>query len=151
MMTRQPYVAFLLPILMACAEEGPASPVPNLEPPAGSVRFGIFEGKVPCSGCERVKMRLTLHRDELDDAPTAYVLERIEVGQGNDRLISRGTWAATAGPPTAPCATVVALDGGPDDFSRYLLLGTNLLLVLDQDLEPRVGNEVHSFTLSRTD
>jgi hypothetical protein len=149
-MTRTPYFAYLLPVLMACAEEAPASPVPNLEPPAGSVRFGIFEGKVPCSGCERIKMRLTLHRDERDDSPTVYVLERIEVGHGNERLISRGTWTTAEGSPTAPCATVVTLDGSPDAFRRYLLLGTNLLLMLDQNLEPLVGNDVHSFTLSRT-
>jgi hypothetical protein len=149
-MARQPYFLLLLPALVACAEGGSESPVPNLEPPAGSARFGIFEGKVPCSGCERIKMRLTLHRDEGDDSPTAYVLERIEVGRGNERLISRGTWTSAAGSPTAPCATVVALDGSPDAFSRYLLLGTNLLLMLDQNLEPLVGNDVHSFTLSRT-
>jgi hypothetical protein len=94
---------------------------------------------------------LTLHRSAQDDSPSAYLLERVEVGHGNDRLITRGTWTTGADTPAGSCNPVVQLDGSPDDFTRYLAVGANLLLMLDATLAPRVGNAVHSFTLSRTE
>jgi hypothetical protein len=47
---------------------------------------------------------------------------------------------------------IVVLDEQtPEEFRRFLSVGDNLLLLLDAQLEPRVGNEQHSFTLSRTE
>jgi hypothetical protein len=38
----------------------------------------------------------------------------------------------------------------PADFSTYLPVGGDILLFLNPDLYPRVGDASHSFTLSRT-
>jgi hypothetical protein len=120
-------------------------------PPPGSTLYGTFEGKVPCADCERTKMALTLHRDADDLTPTSYLLERIFVGEGDDRWVNEGRWENTAGIPGAEDAVVCHLvDGSPPEVSNYLAIGDNLLLLLDENLEPKVGNAMHSFTLSRT-
>lgn len=48
-----------------------------------------------------------------------------------------------------PQATVATLAGS--EFTHYQRVGENLLLILDGNLEPRVGNAAQSFTLSRTE
>jgi hypothetical protein len=128
------------------------SPPPDRRPPPGSRMHGVFEAKVPCADCQLVKVRLTLHRDIADGLPTTYVLERIYVGKGNDRHTTRGQWSEATGARVDPEGFIVALDDAtPDEFRRFLAVGDDLLLMLDAELEPRVGDNVHSFTLSRTD
>lgn len=119
-------------------------------PPPGSAQFGIFEGRVPCADCERLKLRLTLHKNAQDETPTTYVLERIYVGSGDTRHVTDGRWSVDVA--TGPDAVVYQLDGAtPVEFSRFLPVGHDLLLLLDDNGEPRVGNASHSFTLSRTE
>lgn len=143
---------FFLTAAAACGDaDPPGAPPPDLRPPLGSTRYGIFEGKVPCDGCEKIKTRLTLHRSAQDNRPTTYVLERVSVGIGNERLIDTGAWTTSSGSRVDPNSTVAMLDGGPEGFANYMMVGPNLLLMLDGRREPRVGNAVYSFTLSRTD
>lgn len=107
---------------------------------------------MPCSDCQLIKVRLTLHRSAQDGSPTDYVLERIYVGKGNDRHTTRGTWTESSGARVDPEGKLVELDANsPEDFGRLLALGENLMLILDAELEPRVGDAAHSFTLSRTE
>jgi NlpE N-terminal domain len=135
----------------ACGGDPLGEPPPDRTPPPGSQQLGVFEGKVPCAECERTKVRLTLHHDAVSGAPTAYVLERIDVGHGNDRQIFRGTWATTVGSAADPNSTIVTLSNEPAELTHFQQVGQTLLLVLDDTLEPRVGNSVHSFTLSKTE
>lgn len=54
------------------------------------------------------------------------------------------------GRPLNPDAVVYRLGGdAPDEFRNWLALGEDLLLLLDSDLRPRLGDASHSFTLSR--
>lgn len=139
-------------LFISACDQDPEVAVPDRSPPEGSVMYGAYEGKIPCTECERVKVRLTLHRDADDNSATTYVLERIFVGDGNDRLVTQGEWTEEVGAPVDPDGTVVLLDTQtPDDFRRYLAVGDDLLLLLDSQLEPLVGNSQHSFTLSRTE
>jgi NlpE-like protein len=119
--------------------------------PAGSARYGAFEGKVPCQEpCQKIKVALTLHQDARDQSPTRYLLERVYGGQGNDRHVSQGAWNRAASPRFG-AGSLVHLDGdSPEEFRHYLAVGENLLLILDKDGEPKVGNAAYSFTLSRT-
>jgi hypothetical protein len=138
---------------IACATDGtepPADPA-RLQPPAGSYRYGVFEGRVPCDDCERIKVGLALHRNESDGSPSGYYLERIYVGKGNERYPSTGTWTTTLGTSWDPNAVVIQLDASaPPEFSTYQEVGGKILLFLDPALELRVGTAGHSFTLSRT-
>lgn len=134
-----------------CTQETPPPPLPPVTPPAGSELYGVFEGKTPCEDCERVKLWLVLHRSLQDQSPTRYILGRIYVGRGNERHITEGRWTSSTGTPTDADAVVYRLDAAsPDELSRYLPIGPNILLVLDPNLEPRVGDASHSFALSRT-
>jgi hypothetical protein len=124
----------------------------TLQATAGSTPYGVFEGRIPCNGaCERIKVRLTLFRNPADNAPTDYMLERIYVGRGNDRLMSRGRWQVLDVPIPDRYGVAYRLDEeAPADFSTYLPVGSDILLLLNPDMRPRVGDASHSFTLSRT-
>jgi hypothetical protein len=128
-----------------------AEPIPTLEARSDSQPYGVFEGRIPCGDCERIKVRLTLHRNPANNAATEYLLERIYVGKGNDRETTRGTWKTVDAPLPDRYGVAYRLDQtSPVDFSFYMPVGANLLLFLNEDLQPRVGDASHSFTLSRT-
>lgn len=125
--------------------------VPELEVREDSQPYGVFEGRIPCGDCERVKVRLTLHRNPANNAPTEYLLERIQVGKGNDRLVARGRWQVVDVPIPDRYGVAYRLDEeAPPDFGIYLPVGNDILLFLNPDMRPRVGDASHSFTLSRT-
>jgi|tagenome__1003787_1003787.scaffolds.fasta_scaffold19673039_2 hypothetical protein len=118
-------------------------------PPPGDELFGNFAGRIPCDKCDKIKITLSLFQRR--GSPTTYQLER--VGEdGNARITTRGTWTRTVGAPADLNAAVVRLDDQtPRRFSRYLVFGGNLLLMLDQHDELLVGNGAWNYTLSRVD
>jgi NlpE N-terminal domain len=144
----------LLGSLLACAPsvtpfvEDP-SVLPGRHPAAGEALFGNFAGRIPCAACDRIKIMLSLFERPEDHAPTTYQLER--VGEdGNARITTRGHWTKTVGAPIDPNAVVARLDeNSPLPFARYMVVGNNLLLMLDQNDELLVGNGAWSYTLSR--
>jgi hypothetical protein len=137
-------VYFALP-----AGDGVSAP-PTLEESDTSQVYGVFEGRVPCYDCERIKVRLTLLRNPATHAPTEYMLERIYVGKGNDRTTTRGRWSVLDVPMPDRYGVAYRLDEeSPPDFSLYLPVG-DLLLFLNPDMRPRVGDASGSFTLSKT-
>jgi hypothetical protein len=92
-----------------------------------------------------------LFRNPKTLGPTDYMLERIYVGQGNDRTTTRGRWQVLeTGVPDRWGAAYRLDDETPPDFATYLPIGSDVLLFLRPDLQPRVGNASFSFTLSRT-
>jgi hypothetical protein len=124
--------------------------LPTLQAGATSEPVSVFEGRVPCGDyCERIKVRLTLHRNPATNAPAEYVLERIYVGRGNDRTTTRGTWRSLDLPKLYGAPAIQLDDASPAEFGTYLQVG-DVLLFLTADLQPRVGDAAHSFTLSRT-
>lgn len=144
-------------LVVGCAADPATStshpvPPPNRAPPPGSSRVVVFEGKTPCGNCNRVKIRLTLHRDEVTGAPTEHILERIGVGLSDERHVTRGPWTLATGSAVDPGASIVNLAGDtPAEYAHYQRVGETLLLLLDDNLQPRVGNAEHSFTLSLTE
>lgn len=123
----------------------------KLKPPPGSILYGVFEGRIPCADCEKVKMGLTLHQNAKDHSPTTYVLQRVSVGKGNDVTVTEGKWKRIRGTKKDKKAVILRLEGNtPPEYSHFLAVGDDLLLLMDADLEPRVGDAGYSFTLSRT-
>lgn len=138
-------------------------------PPEGSQRYGGFEGHTPCDDpCEKLKVGLTLHEDAADQTPTTFVLEQIFVADGNTRHVSEGTWAYEAAPTWFPEAVVFRMVDDPaptstlpdesdriptpPDFTApWLVLRDNVLVLLDEAFEPRVGDGSESWTLDRTE
>jgi hypothetical protein len=122
---------------------------PPLVQPGPTDLYGVFEGRIPCVDCERVKVRLTLSTD--DAAPTDYVLELIHVGQGDARQVSEGSWRIESGAAAdSDAATYVLDEHAPEGYRHYLAVGDDILLFLDAAGRLVVGDAGHSFTLSRT-
>lgn len=119
-------------------------------PPIGSALYGVFEGKVPCEDCNKTKVALTLHWDAKSHAPTGYLLERIGVGKGDNRHVAQGIWKRTQGSKYGKGPVVRLGSAAPEGFRDFLAVGQDILLILDKEGSPRVGNATYSFTLSRT-
>ncbi len=133
----------------------------RFEPPAGSSQYGIFQGRTPCGDCQLVKMSLTLYRSP-DGTPTTYRLARSFVGKGNDRYLTEGEWKSVsagghpviyqldANSPAELASYRERAPPGVSSVAAFLPIGGDILLLLDQNLRPRIGDGAFSFTLSRT-
>ncbi|GAA4454340.1 hypothetical protein GCM10023189_20650 [Nibrella saemangeumensis] len=119
---------------------------------------GVFQGRFPCSEiakdwkvtvgpeCIKVKWGLTLYQDPNTHEPTTYHLR----GTLNRSAAREGKWAIVRGTKTDPNAIVYQLDSDKPDVSVYLLKGDdNVLFILDQQRNFRVGDENLSYTLNR--
>jgi hypothetical protein len=124
------------------------------EVPAGPEVFGAFRGRTPCrdlcrlmnvprsEACNKVKCRLVLYQDPLTKAPTTYTWA------GKQRWA--GKWSIVKGTKSDPNATVYQLEprveGG---FLSFAKVDDNILLVIDREGNPLVGNANYSYTLNR--
>jgi hypothetical protein len=132
---------------------------PPLPPiPAGSSVFGIFDGRTPCHdlivevmqttpspGCLKVKLRLTLYQNSATNAPSGFLL----MGTSTYR---EGTWTIIHGMDGDSDAVIyqLHLDDGQPPVS-FLRVDKNHLFLMDRAMHLMVGNELFSYTLSRTD
>lgn len=121
--------------------------------PSGPTVLGVFDGRFPCTEinrdwkrparpeCQKMKWSLTLFQDPETKQPTTYSL---------NRGTRTGKWAIVRGTPTDPEAIVYQLDSDKPEVSVYLLKGDdNVLFVLDQQRNFRVGNSYLSYNLNR--
>jgi polyribonucleotide nucleotidyltransferase len=61
-------------------------------------------------------------------------------------------WTRSLGIPIDADANVILLDSAaPEGMRHYAAFGEDLLLLLDPNHEPSIGNASHAFTHSRTD
>lgn len=120
---------------------------------SGPSVLGVFVGRFPCAEirndwkqppqpeCEKMKWSLTLYHDPETHQPTTYEL---------NRPARTGKWAVVRGMKTDPEAVVYQLDSDRPETSVYLLKGDdNVLFVLDQARNFRVGDAYLSYTLNR--
>lgn len=125
---------------------------------SGPSVVGRFDGRFPCAeiandwkitvspDCWKVKWGLTLYQDPTTHQPTTYHL----LGTLNQSAAREGKWAIVRGTKTDPEAIVYQLDSDKPEVSVYLLKGDDdVLFVLDQQRNLRVGNENLSYTLNR--
>lgn len=123
--------------------------------PTGLSVMGIFEGRPPCleiarqlqirvgPECIKAKWRLILFQDSVTRQPTTYKL----LGKF---LPPEGKWKLVKGATSNPKADIIHLNPDKPAASFYLLKGDdNVLFILDENRELRVGNENFSFTLNR--
>lgn len=112
--------------------------------------FAVFESRIPCADCEKIKFALALYRNRETKAPTTYKLARVYVAKGDDRTINEGTWTITHGTKLDPQAVVYQLDANaPQEFRSYWLISQDILFILDQDMNPRVGDAGYSYALNK--
>lgn len=131
---------------------------PPLPPiPAGSSVFSIFEGRTPCHdlvieftqitsfpGCLKIKWRLTLYQDSATGEPSTYLY----MGTSTFR---EGSWMIVRGLDDDADAVVyqLHLDDAQQPIS-FLRVDENHLFLLDRAMNLLAGNELFSYTLSRT-
>ena len=131
---------------------------PPLPPiPTGASVFGVFDGRTPCAelvieftqfpsfpGCLKIKMRLTLYQDSVTGAPSTYLL----MGTSTYR---EGSWTILHGMDGDPDAIIyqLQLEEGQHPVS-FLHVDENHLFLMDRTMHLMVGNELFSYTLSRT-
>jgi hypothetical protein len=148
----------LAPLLLAASSAcgGPGHAGPALPIPDDEVLAGVFEGRVPCDApCEKLKVRVILRHDAARQSPSTASIEWIAVPRPEHdddavRRVWQGRWETAIGTRRDPDAVVYRLRGAPDGFAAYQVIGSKVLVMLDGDLEPRVGTAAWSFTLSRT-
>jgi hypothetical protein len=98
-----------------------------------------------------VKLGLALYWNPDAQEPTTYQMSRVHVGKGNDRTVNEGSWVITSGARVDPDGVVYQLDSlAHPEFRSFLAIGTDILLVLNDAMAPRIGNAAWSYTLSRT-
>jgi len=139
--------------------------------PKGPSVLGTFQGRPPCSeiakqlnlltdaDCIKLKWSLTLYHNPVTFQPTTCTL--LMVGGGDvikqdensyRQKAYEGKWAIIKGIKSDPDAEVYQLELGKPGAHFYLLKGDeNVLFVLDQNKEFRVGNEDFSYTLNRVE
>ncbi len=114
----------------------------------------VFQGRIPCVGvpnCEKVKTAVALYGDRESKTPRTYWLGRVQVGAGDDRLVSEGVVRESRGVKGYPDGLVYELDGhAPEEFRYFWRLNEDILLPLDKDTKPKVGNAAWGYMLSRT-
>ena len=116
----------------------------------GDEVFAVFESRIPCNDCEKIKLALALYVDSETKLPTTFQMARVYVGKGNDRTINTGTWTITQGTSLDSQAVVYQLDtNAPEEFQYFWAIGEDILFILDQDMNPRVGTAGYSYALNR--
>jgi len=124
----------------------------------GDALAAVFEGRIPCSrpelaGCDKVKVSLALYGKGHPDPPTTYKLALVYVAADPEgsRLVVSGSASVVRGTGLDPLATVYRLDArAPSELQAYWLIGKDILFVLDERLNPRVGTAGWSYVLNRT-
>ena len=139
--------------------------------PKGPSVFGVFEGRFPCPGvarqlrisidadCAKLKCDLTLYRDSVTFQPTKFALTIVGGGDvvkqegGSYRLkLLEGKWAIVKGIKSNPDVEVYELNLDKPAAHLYLMKGDeNVLFILDENKEFRVGNGDFSYTLNRVE
>lgn len=136
-------------------EFGPWYPLQN---EAGDPAVADFENHIPCvtiddqpiEKCDRMKFGLVLYRDAKTQAPTTYIMSRVQVGVNSERLVNKGTWEVTRGNEIDAQAVGYKLDNNaPKEFRSFWAIGDDILFILDQDMKPRVGDAAYGYALNR--
>ncbi len=116
----------------------------------GDEVFAVFESRIPCDDCEKIKFALALYVDSKTKMPTTYQMARVYVAKGNDRTINTGTWTITSSTSLYPQAVVYRLDTNfPEEFQYFWAIGDDILFILDHEMKPRVGTAGYSYALNR--
>lgn len=139
----------------------------------------VFAGTTPCSNvirpihkikpetdcpleecnCIMVEWELTLYLDADTKKPTRYKLKGINrhivketnmYSEPGIKSEAEGTWTIMQGTKANPDAIFYQLNPGkPGVELRFFKLSDNLLHIADQNEKLMIGNEFHSYTLSR--
>ena len=116
----------------------------------GDPLLGVFESRIPCADCERLKFALAIYQDQQTNLPTTYVMSRVYVGRDENRISNNGNVNVTTGTSIDPSHIVYNLtSGAPNEFQSFWKVDDNLLFILDSNLSPRLGDSGYGYVLNR--
>lgn len=119
----------------------------------GDKILAAFAGRIPCSfpRCDKMKVTLVIYQDRETHEPTTYWLGYIGVGDGNnERTVHQGKVILRTGVMEYADAKVYELDGHTAaDLRMYWRVNDDILLPLDANRTPKIGNAAWGFMLSR--
>jgi hypothetical protein len=118
---------------------------------SGAPIFASFEGRIanpaPGKHSDRLKVSLVLYGAR--QSASTYWLGVVGE-QGDDRVISQGTWRISNGAAGFPEAITYQLDDkSPAALRHFWRVGEDVLLILDNQGSPRPGNSAWGMMLSR--
>jgi len=139
--------------------------------PKGPSVLGIFEGRPPCletarqlripipDDCEKLKWDLVFYQDSVTLQPSTFTLHIIgggdvvnQDGGSYQQKWLAGRWAIVQGFKSDPNAEIYALEFDNPKVRLDLFKGDeNVLFVLDENQEFRIGNADFSYTLNRVE
>jgi hypothetical protein len=117
--------------------------------------FGVFQGRIPCSGTsdDQIKLTLVLYRNKETRAAGTYWMGSVslcELRHSDTPVETQGVWQMRQGVKDYPGATVYELDAAARaDLRLYWQLNDNILLPLDDAMSPKAGNAAWGYMLSR--
>jgi hypothetical protein len=118
----------------------------------GEPIYAVFEGRVPCStdDNDKLKVSLVLYQRRDTKVPVAYWLGVVGCGQGDKSTVRQGALHLSQGTKEFSDARVYELDANSIPELRLLWqVNENILLPLDDNRSPRVGNAAWGYMLSR--
>lgn len=165
------HFSHLLKAQTAAVNNRPSQTITFRPIPKGHSVLGSFEGRPPCPGlakqlgiatdadCPKLKCSLTFYQDTVTLQPATYTLSI--VGGGNvvkqeggsyRHKVLEGKWTIIKGIRANPGAEVYRLELDKPETYFYLLKGdNNVLFILDENKDFRIGNDEFSYTLNRVE
>lgn len=146
-------VVVVLLLATSCRKDrtGTLSPwYPEINENGDSI-LGVFESRIPCDICERLKFSIVIYGDSRLNLPSTYIMSRIYVGRGNDRTTNTGDIIITTGTALDALHTVYQLtSGAPEEYRFFWKINDHLLFMLDSNRVPMVGDAGEGYVLNRT-
>lgn len=135
------------------------SGISTAQPPQkNNLLIGVFEGRTPCRelagqlnettapDCMKIKWRLILYTDSLDENSGTYLLEGFVFRR--DKAM-KGVWHIIKGTQADPEATVYRIEREGKEPLWLQKADDNVLFFLDRQKNLMVGNRDFSYTLNR--
>ncbi len=144
------FIAIIL--FMASCEAQQIAPEPwfSKTDTNGDSVLAVYESRIPCPDCERLKFALVIYGNTRTGLPSTYTMARVYVGKNNDRLTNSGNIVVKQGTALDSTHIVYQLStGAPSEYQLYWKVTNDILFVLDENLTPRVGDAGQGYVLNR--
>ncbi|MBO9728891.1 MAG: copper resistance protein NlpE N-terminal domain-containing protein [Chitinophaga sp.] len=103
-----------------------------------------YTGTLPCADCEGIVTELTLHRKP----ETSFTMKETYLGK-NQTFPSEGNYVVLHGTPSDPSATVIQLNPDKDKNLQRYFQQVNIDELKMLDIEQRVIESNHNYTLKK--
>ena len=119
----------------------------------GDTVYAVYENKLPCfdEGCTKLKFALAIYQNGKTKLPSTYMMARVYVAKDeNGRITNTGNISISNSTISDAIITVYNLTtGAPEDFRHFWKINDSLIFILDNNLQPRVGDASYGYVLNR--